>query len=78
VRSGRTCPPQAQLYPGDGRVKLIFLIDVPDEKRELLLAIRDELNARLGGKLALFGVKRVTVVNLETAQKMGLPVRRAA
>lgn len=70
-------PPEAQAYPGDRRVKLVFLIDIPDEKRELLLAIRDELNARLRGKLALFGIPNVTVVSLEVAQKMGLPVQRA-
>ena len=71
-------PPEAQTYPGDGRVKLVFLIDVPDQKRELLIAVRDDLNARLRGKLALFGIRVVTVVTLETAEKMGLPVRRAA
>lgn len=71
-----TLPPEARSYPGDGRVKVVFLIDVPEGKRELLIALRDELNARLRGKLALFGIRVVTVVNLETAQKMGLPVQR--
>lgn len=72
-----TLPVEAQGYPGDGRVKIVFLIDIPESKRELLLAIRNELNRRLKGKLALFGIRVVTVVNPETAQKMGLPVHRA-
>jgi hypothetical protein len=32
-------PLEAKRYPGDGRVKLVFLIDVPEDKRELLIAI---------------------------------------
>ncbi|WP_437669558.1 hypothetical protein [Sorangium sp. So ce131] len=69
-------PSESRVYPGDNKVKLVFLVDVPEGKRELLTPVRDALNAKLKGKLALFGIEAVAVVTLEIAQKMGLPVRR--
>jgi hypothetical protein len=72
----RELPAQLVPYPGDGAIKLVFLIDIPTGRRELLLAVRDELNGRLAGRLGVFGLKSVSVIDLEAAQKMGLPVTR--
>lgn len=69
-------PPQLVPYPGDGALKLVFLIDIPAGRRELLLAVRDEINGRLAGRLGIFGIKSVSVIDFEAAQKMKLPVTR--
>jgi hypothetical protein len=72
----RGLPPQAHPYPGDGALKLVFLIDIPAGHRELLHAVRDEINGRLEGRLGVFGIRRVSVIDFESAQRMGLPVAR--
>ncbi|MCP3136063.1 hypothetical protein [Pyxidicoccus xibeiensis] len=72
----RSLPTQALPYPGDKALKLVFLIDIPVGQRELLLPVRDEINGRLQGRLGIFGMRRVSVVDFEAAQKMGLPVTR--
>lgn len=67
-----------QLVPatGDAALKLVFLIDIPAGHRELLLPVRDEIKRRLSGRLGIFGVPPVSVIDLESALKMGLPVTR--
>jgi hypothetical protein len=72
----RSLPTQAVSYPGDKALKLVFLIDIPAGKRELLLPVREEINSRLQGRLGIFGMRHVSVVDFESAQKMGLPVSR--
>jgi len=71
-------PPQLTPYAGDGHaaLKLVFLIDIPASHRELLLAVRDQINGQLSGRLRVFGLKHVSVFDFETAQKKGLPVTR--
>jgi len=70
-------PKGVESYPGDGKIKLVFLVDTPPSRKPLLIAIKDELNRQTGGRSRLFGVQHLTVVDLDVAVKMGLPVTRA-
>jgi hypothetical protein len=72
----RSLPAQALPYPGARALKLVFLIDIPVGRRELLLPVREEINGRLQGRLGIFAMRHVAVVDFESAQKMGLPVTR--
>ena len=69
-------PKEVQSYPGDGRIKLVFLVDTPASRRPLLVAVKDELNRKTAGRARLFGIRHLTVVDLDVAVKMGLPVER--
>jgi hypothetical protein len=69
-------PPGARSYPGDGRIKLVFLVDTPASRRPLLTAVKDELNRKAAGRARLLGVQHLTVVDYDVALKMGLPVGR--
>jgi len=69
-------PAQALPYPGDKALKLVFLIDIPVGKRELLLPVREAISGRLQGRMNIFGMRHVAVVDFESAQRMGLPVTR--
>jgi hypothetical protein len=71
-------PAKAKRYPGDGKIKLIFLVDTPASRKPLLSAIKDELNRRVAGRSRLFGIQHITVVDFDVAVKIGLPVTRAA
>jgi hypothetical protein len=69
-------PSEAHRYPGEGNIKLIFLIDTPLSRRALLSPMKDAVNKELAGRMRLFGVRNVILVDLETAQKMALPIVR--
>jgi len=69
-------PTEVGQYPGDNKIKLIFLIDTPLARRALLAPVKDELNRKVAGRTRLFGIKRVTVVDFDKATQMGLPVQR--
>lgn len=71
-------PKDARKYPGDGKIKLVFLVDTPASRKPLLSAIKDELNRKAAGRSRLFGVEHLTLVDFDVAVKMGLPVTRAA
>ena len=71
-------PARVRQYQGDGSVKLIFLIDTPASRKSLLLPVKDAINKELAGRVRLFGVKRVTLIDFGTAQKIGLPIVRQA
>jgi len=72
----KSLPGHACQYQGDGSLKLIFLIDTPTSRRALLLPVKDAINRELAGRVRLFGVKHITLVDFEIANKMGLPVER--
>jgi len=69
-------PANVRRYPGDGKIKLIFLVDTPRSRKPLLSAINDEVNRKAAGRSRLFGVPRVTVVDFDVATRMNLPVTR--
>jgi len=69
-------PDHVQQYHGDGNLKFIFLIDTPPSRKSLLAPVKDAINKELAGRVRLFGVKRVTLVDFDTANRMGLPVTR--
>lgn len=69
-------PNHVHQYHGDGSLKLIFLIDTPSPRKPLLVPVKDTINKELAGRVRLFGVKHVTLVDFDTAAKMGLPVAR--
>jgi len=71
-------PREASRYPGDGKIKLVFLLDTPPSRKPLLQAVKDHLNRKAAGRCRLFGIQRITVVDFERARKMGLPVERVA
>lgn len=68
-------PMQVHTYPGEGKIRLIFLIDTPPSRMPLLGALKDEVKKRLEGRLQLFG-STVILVDFVKAQKMQLPVVR--
>ena len=63
-------------YIGDGNLKFIFLIDTPVSHKALYAPIKDAINKALAGRMQLFGVNRVTLLDFDLAQKLGLPVER--
>ncbi|RLB90987.1 MAG: hypothetical protein DRH50_11635 [Deltaproteobacteria bacterium] len=69
-------PDHVQKYHGDGSLKLIFLIDTPISRKSLLAPVKDAINKELAGRVRLFGVRHVTLVDFDTANRMGLPVTR--
>jgi len=69
-------PKVVHQYPGDGSLKLIILIDTPDSRKPLLSPLKDAVNNKLAGRVRLFGVPHVTIIDFDTANKMGLPVTR--
>jgi hypothetical protein len=69
-------PPAFTPPPKGTRLHLVFLIDIPETRRELLLPVREEINGRLQGRLGVFDLQRVSVIDFESARKMGLPVTR--
>ena len=69
-------PNNARRYNGEGSLKLIFLIDTPVSRKPLLLPVKDELNRIMAGRTRLFGVNHITIVDFDTAVKMGLPVEK--
>ena len=69
-------PSLVQEYPGDNNINFIFLIDTPTSRRPLLSSVSDAVNKTLAGRIRLFGVKRVTLINFDIAQKMGFPIKR--
>ncbi|MBW1792996.1 MAG: hypothetical protein JRJ38_00950 [Deltaproteobacteria bacterium] len=71
-------PNPVHQYRGEGSIKFIFLIDTPASRQSLLLPVKDAINKQLAGRVRLFGVKHVTLINFDVAQKMGLPIERQA
>ncbi len=71
-------PTHIHQYQGDGSVKFIFLIDTPASRKSLLPPVKDAINKELAGRVRLFGVKHVTLIDFDIAQKMGLPIERQA
>lgn len=69
-------PAEIHGYPGDGNIKLIFLIDTPPARKSLLTPVKDAINKELAGRIHLFGVRRASLIDFETAQKMGLRVEK--
>jgi len=69
-------PKDAHKYHGDNSLKLIFLIDTPFSRRSLLLPVKDDINRQLAGCARLFGMKNISIIDLEIAKNMGLPVTR--
>lgn len=58
-------------------LSFIVLVDTPESSRPLLGVVKDAVNGKLAGKVRLFDVKNVAVLDLIAAQKMGLPVAQA-
>lgn len=73
---GASLPDHVQRYQGDGSLKLVFLIDTPPARKSLLAPVKDAINKELAGRVRLFGVRHVTLVDFDTAIKMKLPVTR--
>ncbi len=69
-------PVNARTFPGASRLKLIFLVDTPPTRAPLLGAVKDELNRVLAGRVSMYGIRRVTLVDFERARGLGLPVAR--
>lgn len=75
----RTClPAQIRQYPSDGSLKFIVLIDTPASRRPLLPPVKDAINKELAGRVRLFGVQHVTLVDFDAARRIGLPVEKQA
>ncbi len=70
-------PVKAHRY-SDGILKFIFLLDTPDSRKPLLIHIQDAVNKELAGRVRLFGMERLTVIDFDKAKELGLPVTREA
>ena len=64
-------------YHEDRRLMFVVVIDISDESLQLIPPVREAINGRLEGRLHLFGVHRIFIVNLSRAIQMGLPVSSA-
>ncbi len=73
---GADLPSEVRKYPGERGVKLIFLIDTPESRKPIMSAVKDYINSRLEGRINLFGIRHVTLVNFESTRKMRLPIER--
>jgi hypothetical protein len=69
-------PHSIHSYPGDDKIRLIFLIDTPDSRKSLLLPLKERINNELAGRIALFGIKKLRIVDFESLQKMGISITR--
>ena len=72
----RSLPANVHRYQGDGSLKFIFLIDESASRKSLMSPVKDAINKELAGRLRLFGVKYVTLIDFDMAQKIGIPVER--
>ena len=57
-------------------IKFVFLVDTPATQIPLLSNLKDKLNQILAGRMQLFGIRHATLVHLDNAIKMGLPIDR--
>lgn len=73
---GAHLPRSVHQYTGDGNIKLIFLIDTPVSRQPLLLPVKEFINKTMAGRVRLFGVNNISLVNFDMIQKMGLPIER--
>lgn len=67
---GEEIPEAIRQYPGHGNVKLAFVIDTAAERKHLLNILKDHVNTRLEGRLALFNIRRITLVDIDTASRL--------
>ncbi|MCD6326449.1 SWIM zinc finger family protein [bacterium] len=74
----KSLPALVRQYPGDGKLGFVFLVDTPASRSPMLTAVKDDMNKELEGRMRLFGVRRVAIVNLAVAQDIGIPVERQA
>jgi hypothetical protein len=72
----KALPAKARRYPGEAHLRLIFVIDTPAASKELLLAFGEKINARLAGRLRLFDLPALAILDLEMAKSHGIPVSR--
>lgn len=77
VELAKLLPSGSTQYPGEKKLKLCFLVETPASRAPLMGPVKDELNRMLSGRLQLFGIKRVTLMDFNNAKSMGLPVTRA-
>lgn len=61
-------------YQKSRKIKLIMLIDESNKQAQALRALRQKLKNKLAGIESLFDIT-VSLINLATAEKMGLPVK---
>ncbi len=63
-------PDSVSVFPGAGRIRMLFVLDVPDRRKSLLSLVRDQVNKFLMGRLNLFDFKSASVVDVETAGRL--------
>lgn len=66
-------PVQYNSYHAGRQIRLIMLINVQPSQSARLLALRDKFKNKISGLERIYGIS-TTLVNLSTAQTMGLPV----
>ncbi len=74
----RWLPEPCRSFPAaPKRLKLVFALRLPPERRALVPALKDKVNQQLRGRIGLFDLKQVILVDHETAARMGLPITPA-
>jgi hypothetical protein len=56
-------------YPGDGNIELLFVIDTPHQRQGSMIFVRDQLNRLLQGKLKLYNIRRIEVLDINNATR---------
>lgn len=62
-------PSGTHRYPGASNIHLLFVVDTAPKRRGLLVTLRDQVNRILQGRLALFGIRKVEVLDLAAASR---------
>ena len=70
-------PRDAHAYPGTQRIRMIFLLDTPSAHKRSLLIVRKMLKRRLEGKVQLWGLLPIEVIDYDSALKLNLPISRS-
>jgi hypothetical protein len=69
---GQQLPANFKAYPGDGKTKIVFLID-EHPNHPIISIISDAIKSRLKGKMGLLNIQHIVVYNFAAA-KARLPI----
>ena len=74
VALGHELPGKIAKLGADAAIRLVVVIPTPTKRKPLLSAVATKLNQMMAGQIGLFGIRRVSVMDADTAVAMGLPV----
>ncbi len=69
---GQQLPADFRAYPGDGKIKVVFVID-EHPNHPIISVINKEIKSRLKGKMGLLNIQHIVIYNFAAA-KTRLPI----